>query len=494
MSATEHAQDLARLVDRFEESSLLCLGDVMLDHFFYGTASRISPEAPIPVLKIERQAVMLGGAGNTVRNIIALGARASFISVIGNDEAGNRIVTLAGSEPRLEPFLLTDSKRRSTEKSRYIAASQQLLRADVESVEPLPAHLEETVLSSVREDITRYQAVILSDYGKGLLTDRVIRGVIEAANAAGLPILVDPKRRDLSIYRDATILTPNVRELGEATGHKLDTTDSIIEAARQVMAQHGIGNMVVTRGAQGMILVPGEGEPRIIEARAREVFDVSGAGDTVVATLAVALASGCDLLEAVELANTAAGIVVGKVGTSVVYRTDLKAALHTQGMMSSRQKVYPQALAAEQVDEWKRAGLRVGFTNGCFDLIHAGHLGLINDARACCDKLVVAINSDASVRRLKGSTRPVNSEMERALLLAELSAVDMVVIFREDTPEALLTLLKPSVLMKGADYELTEIVGGEFVQSYGGDVRRIPLREGYSTTNIIERITNKAAG
>ena len=492
--ASAHAEALARQVDGFEEASLLCLGDVMLDHFYYGTASRISPEAPIPVLKIERQAVMLGGAGNTVRNIITLGARASFISVVGSDEAGNRIVTLAGSEPRLEPFILTDPKRLSTEKSRYIAASQQLLRADHESVEPLPPMLEETVLNSVREDIGRYQAVILSDYGKGMLTDAVIRGVIETANKAGLPTIIDPKRRDLSIYGGATILTPNVRELGEASGEAMDSTDAIIAAARAQMAQHGIKNMVVTRGAQGMILIPGEGEPLIIGARAREVFDVSGAGDTVVATLAVALASGCSLADAVELANTAAGIVVGKIGTSVVYRTDLKAALHTQGVMSSRQKIYPQALAAEQVDEWKRAGLKVGFTNGCFDLIHAGHLGLINDARACCDKLVVAINADSSVRRLKGPARPVNSEMERALLLAELSAVDMVVIFREDTPEALLTLLRPSVLMKGADYELGEIVGGDFVQSYGGEVRRIPLREGYSTTNIIERITSKAAG
>jgi D-beta-D-heptose 7-phosphate kinase/D-beta-D-heptose 1-phosphate adenosyltransferase len=490
--SSEHAEVLARQVDGFEEASLLCIGDVMLDHFFYGTASRISPEAPIPVLQIERQTVMLGGAGNTVRNIITLGARASFISVVGNDEAGNRIVTLAGNEPRLEPFLLTDPKRISTEKIRYIAASQQLLRADHESVSPLPPSLEDRVLTSVRDDIKRYQAVVLSDYGKGMLTDTVIRGVIDTATAAGLPVVIDPKRRDFSVYRGATILTPNVRELSESSGLSLSTTEEIINAARAQMNTHDIANMVVTRGAQGMVLIPAEGEALLIGARAREVFDVSGAGDTVIATLAVALASGCSLTDAVELSNTAAGIVVGKIGTSVVYRTDLKAALHTQGVMSSRQKIYPQALACEQAEEWKRAGLKVGFTNGCFDLIHAGHLGLLNDARAHCDKLVVAINSDASVRRLKGSSRPVNSEMERALLLAELSAVDMVVIFREDTPEALLSLLKPSVLMKGADYELTEIVGAEFVKSYGGEVRRIPLREGYSSTNIIERITGKA--
>ena len=405
-AANAHVEALARQVDGFEDASLLCLGDVMLDHFYYGTASRISPEAPIPVLKIERQTVMLGGAGNTVRNIITLGAKASFISVVGNDEAGRRIVTLAGSEPRLEPFILTDPKRFSTEKSRFIAASQQLLRADHESVEPLPPMLEDTILKTVREDIRRYQAVILSDYGKGMLTDTVIRGVIDAANAAGITTLVDPKRRDFSVYAGATLLTPNARELAEAAGEALDSTDSIIAAAREQMKRHGIKNIVVTRGAQGMILVPSEGEPLSIATRAREVFDVSGAGDTVVATLAVAVASGCSLPDALELANAAAGIVVGKIGTSVVYRTDLKATLHTQGVMSGRQKIYPQMLAAEQVDEWKRAGLKVGFTNGCFDLIHAGHLGLINDARACCDKLVVAINADASVKRLKGPAAP----------------------------------------------------------------------------------------
>jgi D-beta-D-heptose 7-phosphate kinase/D-beta-D-heptose 1-phosphate adenosyltransferase len=490
--ASEHAESLAGQVDRFEEASLLCIGDVMLDHFFYGTASRISPEAPIPVLKIERQSAMLGGAGNTVRNMITLGARASFISVVGNDDAGNRIVTLAGQEPRLEPFLLTDSKRVSTEKSRYIATSQQLLRADYESVEPLPMALQEKVLTAVRDDILRYQAVVLSDYGKGMLTDALIRGVMETANAAGVPVLVDPKRRDLSVYRGATILTPNLRELSEACGQNLVSTEEVIAAARDQMHAHSIQHMVVTRGAQGMILVPHDEEPLVVSARAREVFDVSGAGDTVVATLAVALASGCSLPDAVELANTAAGIVVGKIGTSVVYRNDLKTALHTQGVTTSGHKIYPPALASEQIDAWKQTGLKVGFTNGCFDLIHAGHLGLINDARAFCDKLVVAINSDDSVRRLKGASRPVNSEMERALLLAELSAVDMVVIFHEDTPETLLTLLKPSVLMKGADYALTEIVGADFVQSYGGEIRRIPLREGYSTTNIIERITRQA--
>lgn len=490
--AQDHAESLVRLIDRFENVSLLCIGDVMLDHFYYGSATRISPEAPIPVLKIERQTAMLGGAGNTVRNIITLGALASFISVVGNDEAGNHIVSLAGSEPRLEPFLLTDSKRITSEKSRFIAASQQLLRTDRESTEPLPAMLGETVLSTVRAEIGRYQAVVLSDYGKGMLTDGVIRGVIEAAREAGIPVLVDPKRRDLSIYRGATLLTPNARELAEAAGHPLETTEEIFAAAREQIMKHGFEHIMVTRGAQGMMLVSAEGDPYIVATKAREVYDVSGAGDTAVATLAVAMAGGCNLHDAVELANTAAGIVVGKIGTSVVYRTDLIATLQAQGLASGRKKIFPRALAAEQVEQWKRGGLRVGFTNGCFDLIHAGHLGLLNDARACCDKLIVAINSDASVRRLKGSTRPVNSEMERALLLAELSAVDMVIVFHEETPKELLTSLKPNVLMKGADYEFTEIVGAEFVKSYGGEVRRIPLREGYSSTNIIERIIGKA--
>ncbi|MBY0355901.1 MAG: D-glycero-beta-D-manno-heptose-7-phosphate kinase [Rickettsiales bacterium] len=490
----QHADDLARQVDRFDAASILCIGDVMLDHFIYGSATRISPEAPIPVLKIDRQTVMLGGAGNTVRNMITLGAQASFMSVVGNDEAGNRIVALAGNESNLEPYLLSDPKRTSSEKIRYIAAGQQLLRADYESAEPLPTALEDRVLRSVKEDIGRYQVVVMSDYGKGMLTDRVIHGVIETAKNSGLPVIVDPKRRDFSVYREATILTPNARELSEAAGRPLDSTEDLIAAAREQMRQHRIQSMVITRGALGMILLEGESEAHMINTRAREVFDVSGAGDTVIATLAVALASGSRLADAVELANAAAGIVVGKIGTSVVYRTDLKVALLALGARANTIKIAPRSQAAQQVEEWKREGLRVGFTNGCFDLIHAGHLGLINDSRSACDRLVVAINADASVRRLKGSSRPVNTQEERALLLCELSAVDMVVVFEEDTPEALLTLLKPDILMKGADYSMGEIVGSEFVMSYGGEVKRIALREGYSSTNIIERITRKAAG
>ncbi|MFO1241621.1 MAG: D-glycero-beta-D-manno-heptose-7-phosphate kinase [Rickettsiales bacterium] len=481
-------KSLIASVDRFSEAHVLCIGDVMLDKFIYGSASRISPEAPIPVLAIEKEITMLGGAGNVVRNIISLGGNATFISIVGNDDVGNAIVSLTAKEPRLYPYLLMDQSRISTQKTRYIAGSQQLLRADCESRAELSEKFVEQIVEIVRQEIERHQVVVLSDYGKGVLSESLVRQVIEIANAADVPVVVDPKSNDFSRYADAYLVSPNQKELASAFGVELHAEEDITDAARILMRANNIGNILVTRGANGMMLVSPENKPFHVKARAREIYDVSGAGDTSLATLAVAIGSGSSLEEAVYLSNTAGGIVVGKIGTAAVYRTDLKTELYTQDVFTGMRKIYPQDMAAEQVETWKRGNLKVGFTNGCFDIVHAGHLALINDAKQYCDRLILAINSDDSVRRLKGDSRPVNNEMDRAILLAELGAVDMVVIFREDTPEELLKKLRPDVLMKGADYAKTQIVGREFVEGYGGEVVSIPLKEGYSTTNTIKKI------
>lgn len=488
---TMHTAYRIAAVDRFAEARVLCVGDAMLDRFVYGGVERISPEAPIPVVLYDHETVMLGGAGNVLRNLVSLGASAGFVTVVGGDDAGRMITRLTGEQLRVTPYLITDRHRRSTEKTRYIAGNQQMFRTDKEDPAPIDTATGEKILAAVEQALPDADIVVLSDYGKGVLSEDRTRHIIALAARHGKRVAVDPKARDFSRYRGAWLLTPNLKELTAACGKEVKGAEEISEAARAEMRRCSIDAMIVTLGSRGMLVVSGDGDALHLPAQKREVFDVSGAGDTVIATLAAGLATGLELEEAAFLANTAAGIVVGRTGTATVYRTDLKTAVHTQDTASGIAKIYPLDLAADQAESWRREGLRVGFTNGCFDLIHPGHLALLADAKAQCDRLVVAVNGDASVKRLKGDSRPVNGEMERALLLAELRAVDMVVLFREDTPEETLRRLKPDLLMKGGDYTPDQVVGRDFVESYGGRVLLLPLREGYSTTATIAKIKGR---
>lgn len=485
---------LLAAIDGFAGARVLCIGDVMLDRFIYGQVERISPEAPIPVVRHDHETIMLGGAGNVLRNLVSLGASAGFAGIIGDDEAGGIITRLTGQQPRCAPYLVVDKGRRSTEKTRYIAQGQQMFRADKEDARAVGEAARKQLLQIIEQEIPACDLLLLSDYAKGVLADDILAPLMAAAAKAGKRVIVDPKSQNFSRYRSAWLLTPNFKELCTACGYESKTEDEIAHAARTLMKDGDLANMIVTLGARGMLVVPGTGEATLLAAQKREVFDVSGAGDTVIATLAAAIATGQTLEDAAFLANVAAGIVVGRAGTATVYRTDLKTAVHTQDVTTGAAKIYPQDLAAEQVESWKHDRLSVGFTNGCFDIVHPGHLALLADAKAQCDRLIVAINSDASVKRLKGESRPVNGEMDRALLLAELRAVDMVVIFREDTPLEVLERLKPDVLMKGGDYTLDQVVGRDLVESYGGRVLTIPLREGYSTTATIAKIQGGAGG
>ncbi len=493
MDIAADRSDLIRRIDCFREARVLCIGDVMLDRFVYGQVERISPEAPIPIIRQQEEKIMLGGAGNVVRNLSALGASSCFLSVVGDDDTGRAITRLTGQEEGVQPFLTVEKGRPSTEKIRYIAAHQQMFRVDRETTSPPTEPTLEKLTMLACDALKSHQAVICSDYGKGMLAPALLEQVISRARELKIPVIIDPKSRDFSRYRGATILTPNLRELEAAAGQALATKKAVVEAARRQIETHGFDAMLVTRGSRGMSLIEADGEAFHVKAEAREIFDVSGAGDTALACLSTALVTGFTLQEAVFLANIAAGIVVGRAGTAVVYRTELKSAVHTQAHTTGKRKIFSRSLAADQVEAWKREGLSVGFTNGCFDLVHAGHLDSLTQARNHCDRLIVALNSDYSVRRLKGEDRPINAEMDRAMLLAALIPVDMVVIFHEDTPEALLELLRPDVLMKGEDYREDEIVGGAFVKSYGGRIVRIPLREGYSTTGSIERIISRKA-
>lgn len=479
---------LASDIERFAGARVLCVGDAMLDRFVYGSVSRISPEAPIPVITRDSEKSMPGGSGNVVRNIVSLGASCCFVSIIGDDAIGKRLVSLIGEEPNVEPYLITEKGRVTTEKARFISGNQQLLRCDNETKTAITRASTERIYQIAADELPNHQALILSDYGKGVLQEDTVRKLIQQANEKNIPIFVDPKQRDFSVYQGAFLISPNLYELALVAGvDQFDSEDAIIATAKAQIEKHNIQHILVTRGKDGMTLVSTDREPVHIPARAREVFDVSGAGDTVIAALTTAYAVGFSVENAARVANIAAGIVVGRLGTATIHRTDLKTALYTYETVSSHAKILPQNIAVDEVTNWRRQNLTIGFTNGCFDVLHVGHLQSLNDAKSHCDRLIVGLNSDDSIKRLKGDSRPINQEMDRAMLLAALDCVDMVVIFREDTPLALIESFKPDVLMKGEDYSKEQVVGGGVVESYGGKIILLPLREGYSSTKIIEQ-------
>lgn len=469
---------LATLVERLAEARVTCVGDVLLDRFVEGEVTRISPEAPIPVLGVSRETEMPGGAGNVARNLSALGAACRFVSVVGADETGRRLGELLDGEAGVEPRLVIETERRTGTKTRYLAAGQQLLRADRETVAPIS---DDAAIQLVAAAGTG-GVMVLSDYGKGVLRDDVIARLIAAADVT----IVDPKGSDFSRYRGADLITPNRAELAEATGMAVDSEGDVVAAAKHLIDTCGIAAVLATRGRDGMILVA-DGKVLPLPAEAREVFDVSGAGDTVVAALAAALASGADLADAARLSNLAGGIVVGKVGTAVVRAADLLAGLHSRDL-SGGDKIGDGDQALERIARWRRQGLTIGFTNGCFDILHAGHVSLLAQARAACDRLVVGLNSDTSVARLKGPQRPVQPEASRAAVLASLASVDCVVLFSEDTPLKVIKAVRPDLLVKGADYAIDQVVGADLVQGYGGTVMLVELSPGHSTTAILKRI------
>ncbi len=485
-----YKQRLADEAERLRDTRVLCVGDVMLDRYVYGEVERVSPEAPIPVLRVREERAMLGGAGNVVRNLAALGARVSFVSVTGTDDAAAEIANMLEALPQTEARLVSDAARCSTVKTRYVGMNQQMLRTDHETVANLSLARQEDVLRHIRALLPTAQVLVLSDYGKGVLTAAVCRAAIEEARDLNIPVIVDPKGRNYAHYRGASVITPNRRELAEATGHALSDEATIVAAARELVEQCGIASVLVTRSQEGMSVIANDGVVTHLPADAREVFDVSGAGDTVVSTLAAAIGAGLSLVDAAGFANAAAGLVVGKVGTAVVYRDELAAKLRERKLTSLDQKVATQHLAQDITAGWRRKGLRVGFTNGCFDLLHPGHVALLARARELCDRLVVGLNSDASVTRLKGPTRPIQPDVARATVLASMSNVDLVVLFEEDTPRELIEMLRPDVLIKGGDYSVETIVGADFVQSYGGRVEIIDLVPGFSTTKTVEKMNS----
>jgi D-beta-D-heptose 7-phosphate kinase/D-beta-D-heptose 1-phosphate adenosyltransferase len=477
--------DLGAHVKRLSRASVLVVGDAMLDRYVYGEVARVSPEAPVPILTVTREVAMPGGAGNVVRNLIALEAAAAFVSVVGDDQAGSDLTGLIGGQQNVEPWLLVQGGRTTTMKTRYIAQGQHLIRADREETITLPEKLAERLIRIATDAMAATSVTVLSDYRKGVLGADVAPRLIAAAKALGRPVIVDPKGRDYARYAGADIVTPNRRELAEATGLSVDSETGIVAAAQVLLQRYRFGAVLVTRSEDGMSLVTND-DIRHYPAEAKDVFDVSGAGDTVVATLAAAMAVQVPLFEAARLANIAGGIVVGKVGTAVARQADILAALTPA--TGALRKIVTAAAAAEAAERWRSRGYKVGFTNGCFDILHPGHAHLLEQCRAMCDRLIVGLNADASVTRLKGPTRPVNNEASRAAVLASLASVDLVCQFEEDTPLNILNLIKPDLLIKGADYTLATVVGAREIESWGGRVALAELLPGHSTTATIARL------
>lgn len=472
--------------DSFRDAHVLVIGDLALDRFVYGDVERISPEAPVPVIRVRSTRSTPGCAANVAANIAALGARATLIGVVGTDaEAGELGAVLATEFKGIDFMPVADEGRQTVIKTRYIAGGQQVVRADLEDSRSIDAEVEARVLDAFAAALPECDVVVVSDYSKGMLTDRVLRAVIEQANAAGRPVLVDPKRTRLADYRGATLIKPNRRELRVATGLPCDSDEQARVAADQVVAETG-AMVLLTRSEQGMSLFRAGAEPMHARAEQRQVFDVSGAGDTVIAVVAAAVAAGLDTIAALNIANVAAGIVVGKIGTATVSAVELAQTLDAarRGFDS---RIVDLATAVRQREEWRQQGLVVGFTNGCFDLIHPGHVSLLAQAARACDRLVVALNSDASVRRLKGPQRPLQVQEARAYVMASIEHVDLVTLFDADTPLALVAALRPDVLIKGSDYQEDEIVGADLVRSWGGRVVRAGLVPEQSTTSLVRR-------
>ncbi|HXY75669.1 MAG TPA: D-glycero-beta-D-manno-heptose 1-phosphate adenylyltransferase [Steroidobacteraceae bacterium] len=483
MSEQVDTSTLLAILERCPTLNVWVVGDLMLDEYVGGAVERISPEAPVPVVRVRDTERRLGGAANVARQVAALGARVSLAGVVGDDDAGAQLLELCKGANIDTRAIFKLPERRTTRKLRVLGHSQQLLRLDWEDAAPCSAQAAVRLVSRLA-DGSRPDAIILSDYAKGVLTAETIAGVTGLRGQA--PVVVDPKHRDFTRYRGATTITPNLRELEAAAGDTLDADDTvaIAAAARPLIEAARLESIVVTLGSRGMLVIPRAGAETAVPAMRRQVYDVTGAGDTAIAVLALALAARAPLLAAAQLANAAAGVAVGQVGAVAVDAASIRGALaaRPEGKILSRHDLAARAAS------WRMAGKQIVLTNGCFDLLHAGHLTLLGHAAKLGDVLVLAINSDASVRRLKGPERPLVPQAERAALLAALTYVDAVTIFDEDTPLEILKAVKPHVLVKGGDYKPAEVVGREFVEDLGGRVEIVPLMPEKSTSSLVERI------
>lgn len=451
---------------------ILIIGDLMLDHYVWGSVERISPEAPVQILKITRENNRLGGASNVALNLIALGAKAHICGIVGDDSDGKIIVDLLDSAEIERDLLCVKSDFQSIKKTRFIASNQQVLRVDRESVD---MSLDSTILEKIKDSLGNFNAIILSDYGKGALGVDFTRQIIALANERKMPILCDPKGDDYSKYANATLLTPNKKEAQIATNIRIDSAETLLDSLKKLKNDYNLTYALITLSEDGMAIY--DNKMTQIPTLAKEVYDVTGAGDTVIAALAFGICTNMDIYESAKFANAAAAVVVGKIGSAQATRAEIFGVMGDEAHLDD----------LELIADLKKDGKKIVFTNGCFDILHFGHISYLRKAKSFGDILVVGLNSNDSVRRLKGDLRPINDESDRAQILRELECVDFVIIFDEDTPIELIKKIRPDILVKGADYTDKEVVGSEIVP----DVRLVELAKGRSTSKIIEKIQTK---
>jgi len=479
---------LTMSVNALAKAKVLCVGDVMLDRFVYGNINRISPEAPIPIFNIESNKLMLGGAGNVTRNLSGLGAKTRFITVVGDDLAGTDIKKLISNVPNTKTTLITEKKRRTSIKTRYVASGQQMMRTDDETIAPIEEKTKQRLIKLVKSALNNNTAVILADYAKGVLTPEITKKIIGLAKKSNIPVIVDPQGANYKHYKGAHVITPNKKELSLATGIQTNSEMAIMAAGRKLISENGIKFVLATRSSDGMSLID-INNFNTFKAEAQEVFDVSGAGDTVAAAISASLSAGINLKQAVKIANTSAGIVVTKAGTAAVHASEIIEILYDREIPDTEKKIITIKMALDRAKNWRLQNYKIGFTNGCFDLLHPGHISTIENAKATCDKLIVGLNCDASIKRLKGSQRPIQSETTRAKILASLEKVDAVVIFSDNTPVKIINSLKPEIFIKGADYKISNIPEAKTVKAYGGKIILAEFKKGYSTSATISKLS-----
>lgn len=493
-------QSLLTYLDHFDQKNVLVIGDIMLDRFIYGEAGRISSEGPVPVLTATRESFMLGGAGNALSNLHGLGVTPSFIGLLGDDIQGQTVKNIITDLSPLYDGTIVLTDWNTTVKTRFLAQNQHLLKVDEENRRPISELAEQKIIEHIKKAVPDMDAIILSDYGQGVVTEAVAQTAVTLGNKQDIPVLIDPRGFDYTKYKGARVITPNRKELSEATENKALNTDTDIEkASLSLIEKANLDAVIATRSQDGMSIIQKEKVPVHLPTLALEVFDVSGAGDTVISVIATALAAGADLVEAANLANIAGGIVVAKVGTAPILQKELRDALSSNTSQTNLSPLCTLDDAKEKIEVWKKQGLKTGFTNGCFDILHSGHVRYLNEAKLRCDRLIVALNHDQSVKLLKGETRPVHDEISRATVLGALRSVDMVVFFgatemgKDNTPCALIEALKPDLYFKGGDYKDVDLREARVTKAYGGDVEFLSLFEGHSTTSSIEKMKTDPA-
>ena len=482
------SSDLLHILNSAHQIKMICVGDVMLDQFVYGTVKRISREAPVPVLAETHRQTVPGGAGNVVRNASALGITIKVIGVIGDDEEGELLAERFTEIPRVENELIVETGRTTTVKTRYIAGSQHLLKLDSESGIPLQADTEQQIIAELRKHSAPIDAILVSDYGNGCVTEEVMGAIRETAKTLDAKVLIDPKGNDYRKYGEVDLIKPNNAELGIVTGLPYGDDNEIEVGLSELFDSCLASSIVVTRAEKGMSFADRSGAVSHVQGEARDVYDVSGAGDTCLVSIGLGLSAGASLRTAVELAIMVSGIAVGKKGTAIVTTKEVVEYLNP-GHRPSSSTDLDQILAL--VQQWREEELVVGFTNGCFDILHPGHLAVLTEAREQCDRLIVGLNSDSSTRRLKGLDRPVNNEEDRATMLSGFAFVDAVTIFEEDTPARIITAIKPDVYVKGGDYTIEDLAEAKLVMGYGGKVHLVDFMKDHSTTGLIEKVRNK---